>query len=331
MIDKTRFETVLNGFEKIQNIAVLGDVGVDKYTSGNVDRISPEAPVPVVEVKKEWTKLGLAANVSDNLSDLGVTSDLFGVIGNDVHGKIFEDLLGKSGLTTKSLVKSDTRSTTFKERVVAGTQQICRIDYETQEPIDETSKSSLLEKIDQKLGKIDGIILEDYGKGLFDERFTQEVIALAKRNKVLVTVDPSRKNPATWYKGATLFKPNFKEASIIMDRLGFSEERKPERICEILIDKLNFDNVVVTLGSEGMVSMSKDSQTKKIPTIARDVFDVSGAGDTSIAVLTAALISGGNLEEAVWTANLAAGVVVAKKGTATATIDEIKTYYNRLQ
>ncbi len=331
MIDSKRLLSILDKFEEINGIAVVGDVGVDKYTSGNVERISPEAPVPVIEVTKEWTKLGLAANVSDNLVDLGIASTLFGVIGKDNHGHIFEGLLKERGLNTKGLVHSSERLTTFKERVVAGPQQICRIDYETQKEMDEKSKDALLEKLHKQLPSFGGIILEDYGKGLFDERFTQEVIALGRRNKVLITVDPSRKNPASWYKGATLFKPNYKEACIIMDQLGYREERKPEKICEILIDELDFENVVVTLGAEGMVSLSKDSKPQRIPTIARDVYDVSGAGDTSIAVLTAALLSGANLEEAIWTANLAAGVVVAKKGTATTTVDEIKGYFNKLQ
>lgn len=324
MIDKKRFQEILSNMESIEKIAVLGDVGVDKYTLGSVDRISPEAPVPVLSVEKEWVKLGLAANVSDNLLELNIDSALFGVIGEDEHANVFEDLLESRSLSTWGIVRSKKRMTTFKERIVAKTQQICRIDYETSNSLDDQSKTLLLDRLKEFGEDFGAIVLEDYAKGLFDEEFCREVIKYFNSINKVIAVDPSRTNPVNWYKNASLVKPNLKEARILMNQLGFTNTQTPEEMCKVFIDKLELENVVITLGEEGMVSMNKnDNKVTQIPTVAKAVYDVSGAGDTCVALLTSGLLAGASIHEASVIANLGAGVVVGKKGTATVKVQEL--------
>lgn len=328
MISKERFEEILQSYSKVRNIAVLGDVGVDKYTAGRVDRISPEAPVPVVRVEKEWVKLGLAANVSDNFSELGIKTTLCGVIGDDQHAHVFEELLEDRNLSTWGLVRSKERATTFKERIVAGGQQICRVDYETVDATDAESKAALISRLKEFANDIDALIIEDYAKGLFDKELTQEVIKIFKDQGKLVCVDPSRSSNPMIYKGADLFKPNLKEAKLVLKSLGLDENLSAEKMCEALMKELDLSQVVITLGAQGMISLDKKSGAcKRIPTMAKDVFDVSGAGDTSIALLCASLVAGASLEEASVMANIGAGIVVGKRGTATVSRQEMKEYF----
>lgn len=328
-----RFETITKAFSSLNPVLVLGDLGVDKYTFGEVKRISPEAPVPVLEVSKEWDKLGLAANVSDNLKSLGVESTLCGVIGDDSRASLVESLLEERKLKTWGLVRDSKRMTTYKERVTTSTQQICRVDYETKDSIDAETEKRIINRMSEFSKDHSALVIEDYGKGLITEDLCQKIIPMFKDGGKLVAVDPSRSTPPTWYKGATLLKPNKAEALIMANALGYFKETNLETIAKLLIDKLSLEKIIITLGPDGMcmVDTKLDGKLKLIPTVANEVFDVSGAGDTTIAAVMSALISGASLEEAAWVGNCAAGVVVGKRGTALCTMNELKDYFNRLR
>lgn len=332
MIPRDRFDNILSKFSSINPIMVVGDIGVDKYTFGEVRRISPEAPVPVLEVQKEWMKLGLAANVSDNLKSMGVESTLCGVIGDDTNANKLEDLMDENSLKTWGIVRDETRMTTFKERVVTEVQQVCRVDYETKEAISNDTYFRLKDRFEQFKSDHSAIIIEDYGKGLLRETVISYLVEQGKEMNKLVAVDPSRTTPPTWYKGATLLKPNRVECEIMVKALGYNHQPTVNEMAEILVDKLELEKIIITLGAEGMAMLdTKNSdKIKIIPTVAKEVFDVSGAGDTAISAIVASLAAGATLEEAGWIGNCASGVVVAKKGTALVTVEELKEHYQDL-
>ncbi len=328
-----RFNEIIAQFSTLNPVLVVGDLGVDKYTYGEVKRISPEAPVPVLEVTKEWNKLGLAANVSDNLKSLGVNSSLCGVIGDDARANLVEHLLEERGLKTWGLVRDPSRHTTYKERVTTDIQQICRVDYETKTELDSEVLRRVNSRIEEFSENHSGVIIEDYGKGLFSESLCQDIIKSFKDKSHLTAVDPSRTTPPLWYKGVNLLKPNRLEAHMMVEALGYFKERDLNKIAEILVDKLALEKIIITLGADGMAMLdTKANQTelKIIPTAANEVFDVSGAGDTAIAAITSAILSGASLEEAAWIGNCASGVVVRKRGTALCSLDELKAYYGNL-
>jgi rfaE bifunctional protein kinase chain/domain len=332
MIPRDRFDNILSKFSSIKPIMVVGDIGVDKYTFGEVRRISPEAPVPVLEVQKEWMKLGLAANVSDNLKSMGVESTLCGVIGDDTNANKLEDLMDENSLKTWGIVRDETRMTTFKERVVTEVQQVCRVDYETKEAISNDTYFRLKDRFEQFKSDHSAIIIEDYGKGLLRETVISYLVEQGKEMGKLVAVDPSRTTPPEWYKGATLLKPNRVECEIMVQALGYNHQPTVNEMAEILVDKLELEKIIITLGAEGMAMLdTKNSdKIKIIPTVAKEVFDVSGAGDTAISAIVASLAAGATLEEAGWIGNCASGVVVAKKGTALVTVEELKEHYQDL-
>lgn len=329
ILTNERFEKIISQYPFLKPVLVVGDLGVDKYTFGEVKRISPEAPVPILEVQKEWNKLGLAANVSDNLKSLEVASTLCGVIGDDARANLVEALLEERGLKTWGLVRDSSRHTTYKERVTTATQQICRIDYETKDTISDEVNRRISTRIEEFSSHHSGVIIEDYGKGLFTETLCQKIIHDFKAKNLLVAVDPSRSTPPSWYKGATLLKPNRSESHMMVEALGYFKERKLETIASILVEKLSLEKVIITLGPDGMAMLDTkvDGKLKMIPTAANEVFDVSGAGDTAIAAISSALISGATLEEAAWIGNCASGVVVSKRGTALCSTEELREHF----
>jgi D-glycero-beta-D-manno-heptose-7-phosphate kinase len=333
ILTQERFNQITEKFTGLGPILVIGDLGVDKYTFGEVKRISPEAPVPVLEVSREWNKLGLAANVVDNLKSLGVNSTLCGIIGEDTRAELVEHLLEERGLHTWGLVRDKSRMTTYKERVTTATQQICRIDYESKTPMDHETHKRILSRIEQFSSGHSGVILEDYGKGLFTEKLCQQIISLYNEKNTLIAVDPSRSTPPLWYRGATLLKPNRQEAHMLIEALGYFKERDLEVIASLLIEKLALKKVLITLGPDGMAMLDSEADGKLhlIPTAANEVFDVSGAGDTAIAAVTSALLSGASLEEAAWVGNCASGVVVGKRGTALCTLQELSDFFEKLR
>jgi rfaE bifunctional protein kinase chain/domain len=326
-----RFNEITSKFKTIAPIVVVGDVGIDKYTFGTVQRISPEAPVPVLEVTKEWLKLGLAANISHNLASLGVKSTLCGVVGDDNNANLFDNLLENEKLNTWGIVRSTSRPTTFKERVTTNIQQICRIDYESTEAIDAETEQKVNVRINEFVKSHEALIIEDYAKGLLTQKLLASLISKFKERGHLVAVDPGRSTPPLFYKGATLLKPNLHEARIMVESLGY-KEKKLEKMAEILIDKLELEMLVITLGADGMALLDVKTapHLKIIPTVANEVFDVSGAGDTAISALTASLLAGATLVEAAWIGNCASGVVVAKKGTVTVNLLELNHFFTQL-
>lgn len=331
MLSQNRFHEILDGLTRLEPILVVGDAGIDKYTLGEVTRISPEAPVPVLEVHKEWMKLGLAANVSDNLNALQVKSTLCCVIGEDNNGKLFEHLLEDHGLQTWGVVQDAKRMTTFKERVVTSTQQICRVDYETKEPLLEETRQRFLKRIDELWNDHTSIIIEDYGKGLLSEDIIQELILRSNKDGKFLAVDPSRETPAKWYRGAKLLKPNRAEAQILAASLGHNTYDVAQ-IAKVLVEELAIEKIIITLGPEGMAMLdtTDDGKLHYIPTVAREVYDVSGAGDTAISAISACLSLGTSLEEAAWVGNCASGAVVAKRGTALVSTEELEDYFKNL-
>jgi rfaE bifunctional protein kinase chain/domain len=333
ILTQDKFHHIIKSFSDLRPILVVGDLGVDKYTFGDVKRISPEAPVPVLEVSKEWNKLGLAANVSDNLKSLEVASTICGIVGEDSRANLVEHLLEERGLNTWGLVRDKNRMTTYKERVTTSTQQICRVDYETKDLIDDETSKRVMSRISEFSQTHSGLIIEDYGKGLFTQNLCQRIIETYKERGLMVAVDPSRSTPPAWYKGATLLKPNRLEANIMIEALGYFKERNLETIAKVLVEKLQLEKVIITLGADGMAMLDTkgDGALHIIPTAANEVFDVSGAGDTAIAAITASLLSGATLEEAAWVGNCAAGVVVKKRGTALCSKQELTDYFMNLR
>lgn len=331
MIANDRFESILKQFETLKPLLIIGDIGVDKYTKGAVKRISPEAPVPVVEVYEEWNKLGLAANVSDNLQSLGVNSTLCGIIGNDANGNCLENLLEERGLSTWGVVRCPERMTTFKERVVTDVQQVCRVDYETRTDLAQETFERFSGRVSEFVESHSAVVLEDYGKGLLNEKSLPQIINLFKKNNLFISVDPSRTTNPIHYKGAHLLKPNRLESELMVKQLGYNESRV-DKIAEILFDKLELEKIIITLGAEGMAifDSKEDKELHIIPTVAREVFDVSGAGDTAISAIASSLACGASLTEAAWIGNCASGVVVGKKGTALVNQTELKDYFAEL-
>lgn len=326
-----RFDELTQSFAKLQPIFVAGDLGIDKYTFGEVRRISPEAPVPVVEVTREWLKLGLAANISHNLRTLGIDSLLCGVVGQDVNAAKFESLLEESGLKTWGVVRCDDRPTIFKERITTDTQQICRVDYEQIKPLSAESEQRLIDRLREFSSDHGALIIEDYAKGSLSEGLIQELIQEFKGQKKLVCVDPGTTTPPQYYRGASLLKPNLKEARLMASALGLKTQAV-EDVALALVDKLKLERLAITLGPEGIaiVDTQLDGRVERVPTIPTEVYDVSGAGDTAISLLCAGLMSGATLKEAAWLANCGSGVVVGKKGTATVNLEELKRFYLRL-
>ncbi|MCY4523789.1 MAG: PfkB family carbohydrate kinase [Halobacteriovoraceae bacterium] len=331
IIPRPRFEEIIKKFNGVSPVIVAGDIGIDKYTYGEVKRISPEAPVPILEVQKEWRKLGLGANVSDNLKTLGIESTLCGVIGNDRNAEAFEEMVKRRNLKTRGLVRTTRRNTILKERVITNSQQICRIDYESNHKIDQTSSDELLKRVNKLLKDHQAVIIQDYNKGTFNQKLIENLIAACKEAGKMINIDPHYQTKPESYKNATLLKPNYPESRALAFALGLKED-KLENIGDILVDKLNLEKLVITLGSHGMALLDtkKDGVLHKIPTVATEVFDVSGAGDTVIGLLTISLLSGASLEEAAWIGNGGAGVVVRKKGTATVNLDELKNFHQKL-
>ena len=328
---KSRFHKLISKFSTCKPLLVVGDIGVDKYTQGQVQRVSPEAPVPIVEVQKEWKKLGLAANVLDNLNALHIQGTLCGVCGNDKMGESLKDLLKKKNLHTGGIIDDDTRPTVVKERVGTPFQQICRIDYEQNTPIKKNIEESLLKGILDREEGHDGLIIEDYGKGVLTQSLLTTLIQTFREKKHLICVDPARTTPPSHYRGCTLLKPNQEEVSLMVEKLGYSHRDKNlQQMSEILSDKLLVEKIVITLGAKGMALYDSKGGFQLVPTVGTEVFDVSGAGDTAISVLTASLQAGSTLEEAAQMANLAASVVVKKLGTATVNLDELKAAYQKV-
>ncbi len=298
-------------------VAVVGDLICDKYVIGRVERISPEAPVPVVRVEKETYYLGGASNVALNLKSLGCEVHLFGVVGNDTCGKRLTNMIREKGLSTEKILTLEDRPTTLKTRVIAQSQQIVRFDREKILRIDKKHAFELVRGV--KESGVNAVIVSDYGKGVVSDYLIEEL----KKLGVFIAVDPKIKN-AYAYKGVDIITPNLKEAEEISGVEIASFKNGLELAAKKIIKKTGCKYLLITEGERGMSLFDKDGLILKQPSKARDVYDVTGAGDTVIAVLTAAISSGFDIKDAVRLSNAAAGVVVGKMGTATLTLEELE-------
>lgn len=307
-MDRERVRRVLKGFQDLK-ILVVGDIILDRYLYGKVERISPEAPVPVVEVEREEVRLGGAGNVSANLADLGVQTWITGVVGEDQAGEKVLDLLKSRGI--KPLLVTDSRPTTQKTRIVSLSQQLLRIDRESKEPVEGRVLSEILEIVAD--GEFDGIVVSDYAKGVV----VGDLMEGLRRKGSFFAVDPRPVN-RDLYRNASLMTPNEKELRAMTDPL--SSEGVEERAVK-LKESLSLETLVVTRGPKGMSLFLEE--IKHFPARAKEVYDVTGAGDTVIAVLTAVYLAEGDWDLACELANLCAGIVVGELGTATVTSEEI--------
>ncbi len=300
-------------------ILVIGDLMVDHYLFGSCDRISPEAPVQVVNVKEEKKVLGGAGNVVNNLLALGAEVGVMGVVGSDEAGEWLQKRLEQK---SRAILAKEDRPTTQKSRVIAASQQIVRVDREQKHPIDLAIETWLKERFDEVAKEYDLVLLSDYDKGLLTYELTQHII---RHSPVPVFVDPKR--DFAKYKGATLLKPNKKEAQEASGMV-IDDEKSLEEVGKKLKKELNLKQLLITLSEDGM-AIFEDGMIR-IPTVAKEVYDVTGAGDTVLAALGYGVARGMSLVEAAKFANLAAGVVVGKVGAATATLEEIEEYERSL-
>ncbi len=319
---KSRLLGFIDRFHKAHAL-VVGDFILDEFVWGNVNRISPEAPVPVVNVERQSFLPGGALNVANNIRSLKGIVYPCGVVGRDLYGRMLLKIMRREKIETGGVIYDRGRKTSLKTRVIAHSQQVVRFDRETVLDLKPIETKQILQFVKDRLKEVRVIIIEDYGKGVVTPELIHSLVKLAKTNKIPVLVDPKEKNFAS-YKGVTAITPNKKEA---LSAYGMSGGKIPElsEVGKGLLRKFSCEAVLVTLGEEGMALFEKDGTLTKIPTVAREVYDVSGAGDTVIAVFGLALAAGASMKEAAILSNVAAGVVVGKLGTATLTQPEFKT------
>ncbi|NCB55211.1 MAG: D-glycero-beta-D-manno-heptose-7-phosphate kinase [Epsilonproteobacteria bacterium] len=304
------------------NILVIGDVMLDHYLWGKCERISPEAPVQVVDIQKESTVLGGAGNVVNNLLSLGANVGVLSVVGQDENADELVRMLEISGADVEGIVREVGRKTGKKSRVIASHQHVVRYDSESKEPISQMSIDTLVSHYEKMLPHVDLVLLSDYGKGVLTHALTCHVIALARAKSKLILVDP-KGDDYRKYAGATLVTPNKKEASLAT-KIAIVDDESLQKAGMSLKERLNLEYAVITLSEDGMALFGETFM--KMPTVAREVYDVTGAGDTVLAALGYALACDLSIQEAASFANKAAAVVVGKLGSATATFDEIEAY-----
>lgn len=301
---------------------VLGDLMLDRFIWGKVNRISPEAPVPVVHVTHETAYPGGAANVARNLAEFGIQGMIGGMIGNDDNGEILTRLLKESHITTDGILQCSSYPTIVKTRIIARHQQVVRVDREKKQQPSPAEIQQLVNRLDDILPNVDAVIMEDYAKGFLSQELADRVISLARQHNKIITVDPNPGNPVQW-SGTTLIKPNRYEALVAAGIPPDQEDVEWQTVGDKLIKQWNTANILITLGEKGMILFHPPDEPYFTPTRAREVYDVSGAGDTVIAFFTASLAAGLDWNDAAEIANHAASVVVAKLGTATVKPDEL--------
>ncbi len=304
-----------------KKIAIVGDMMLDVYFKGDVKRISPEAPVPVIEVENEFFRFGGAANCALNIQSLGGIPLPIGVIGYDTNGSVFTSLLEEHKIDQTGILIDDERPTTTKTRVISDSQHIVRIDKEQKNYINTKLQKKIFDFIKKIIKDLDGIILQDYNKGVLTPYLIKKIISLANKNNILITVDPKFNN-FSLYKNVTVFKPNRKEAE---DVLGIKIKKDDDisKAGKLLVKKLKAKNVLITLGEGGVAVFQNNGIEKRLPTKARKVADVSGAGDTVISTLTMALAAGADILQASYLANYAGGLVCEEVGIVPIEIDKL--------
>lgn len=319
-INKKRLEEILDRIRG-KRIAVLGDLMLDRYFWGSVSRISPEAPVPVVDMESEQTRLGGAANVAMNIRSLGGEPFLIGVVGDDSSGKRLRDILTESKFPSGGIVTDPSRPTTVKTRIIAHGQHVVRIDRESRNDIAPDIQERILKVLQENIASIDGIIIEDYNKGVVVKSLITQTIDFLRKSKKIIAVDPKFNNFFE-YRNVSIFKPNRKEAEEALGTKLRSEEDVLGAGKEIL-NRLHVEHVLLTRGEMGMSLFESSGNVFHTPTKARNVADVSGAGDTVIATLTLAMAGGATVREAATLANYAGGVVCGYVGIVPIQRDEL--------
>jgi D-beta-D-heptose 7-phosphate kinase/D-beta-D-heptose 1-phosphate adenosyltransferase len=300
-------------------VVIVGDIMLDRYLVGDTERLSPEAPVPVVTVRERTAKLGGAANVAMNVAALGARSLLVGVVGDDTDGATIRQELAVGRLDDRYVLSVAGRPTTSKTRIISRSQQIVRIDDEVETLLDGSDLDKLVRVARDALSDADALLLEDYNKGALPPKLIAAAMEIARRRGIPIVVDPKFRQFFE-YAGATVFKPNRRE---LESALGAAVDLKNGNALPEVLARLKVDNLLVTLGAEGMVLVMKDGSLTHIPSIARSIYDVSGAGDTVTAWMGAALAAGASVREAAQLANYAAGVEVSKAGVATVSPEEV--------
>ena len=304
-----------------KRVAVVGDIMIDRYYWGSVHRVSPEAPVPVVDVESESVRLGGAANVANNIRALGGIPILVGLVGGDHPGHMLKELLEEQNLSTEGIVTDPSRPTTIKTRVIAAGQHVVRVDYESKADCPGPLLHRLVDAVKYGIQSLDAILIEDYNKGVVTRDVIRELTGLATKHGKVITVDPKFNNFLE-YKNVTVFKPNRREVEEVLGgRLRSDDDvlRAGNRLLELLGAR----NVLLTRGEQGMSLFESDGTVTNIKTFADSVQDVSGAGDTVISTLTLALATGMDVKEACLLSNCAAGVVVKSVGIVPITPDEL--------
>jgi len=331
----SKLKGILSKFPKA-NILVVGDLILDEYIWGNVDRISPEAPVPVVWANKRTYVPGGAANVANNIRALDAKVCLVGVTGRDKNTDILFSELKKRRINTKGIFIEPKRHTTLKTRILAGHQQVVRVDWEHTDPLPRDLNERIIKFLQKNILDYDAIIIEDYGKGVVNMHLLEKLIGLAKIHRKIITVDP-KEDHFPYYLGVTAITPNRRELENAIRNLKIKDTTNRFRLNSdrLFIDKdietaasqiikyLELKSLLVTLGEQGMKLFEKDGRITHIPTVAQEVFDVSGAGDTVIGTFTLGLCCNGTLLDSAYIANFAAGIVVGKVGTAVTTRKEL--------
>ena len=302
-------------------ILVIGDLMLDEYLWGEVDRISPEAPVQVVAIQKEDFTLGGAGNVVNNAVSLGAKVSTAGVIGTGRNGQLLLERFNQLDVDTSLIIQEPDRTTTQKTRIIASNQHVLRIDRETKQDISEPILEKMIRLIEDKMPDIDVVLISDYGKGLITKNLLSKVIASAKKHEKMIIVDPKGLDFSK-YSGVSLLTPNKKEAALASG-VEINDESSLEKAANKILENIRLDNLLITCGKDGMVLFEKNKKPFRVRAKSRQVFDVSGAGDTVLAVFGLALASGASIHNSVALANTAAGIVVGKVGTATVSKQEL--------
>ncbi|MFH1888704.1 MAG: D-glycero-beta-D-manno-heptose-7-phosphate kinase [Candidatus Omnitrophota bacterium] len=321
-------EKIINRFAKAK-ILVLGDVILDEYIGGSVDRISPEAPVPVVWADTHTFVPGGAANVASNIRSFGAGVCLAGVIGKDKNAALLLSELKKKKINTSGIFSENRRHTTVKTRIIAGHQQVVRVDWEHTHPLTQKLNKRIVGFVKNNIDGFDAIIIEDYGKGVINMHLLEEIIALSRARRKIISVDPKEEH-FQYYRGVTSITPNRRELENAIRNLRIKDisnafkfntdklftDKDIDSAAREILKYLGLESLLVTLGEHGMRLFEKGGRLTHIPTVAQEVFDVSGAGDTVISSFTLALCCGASKLEAAHIANFSAGIVVGKLGTA---------------
>jgi len=316
----SRFEKIISRF-KFQNIFVIGDIMVDEYIWGDVERISPEAPVPVVEVKKQEIILGGAGNVIKNLVALGGKVTAASVVGNENYGNLILETLKSFKVNTKCVFIDESRITTKKTRILAAHQQVLRVDKETRNPISYEFQKKILKFYKKNIEEFSCILVSDYLKGVVTDEISQEIIYLANKKNKIIVIDPKGYDFSK-YRYATVLTPNKSEAEIA-SKIKIKDDNSIIQSGSVLIDELDLKAILITRGEEGMTFIEDSGEAYHIPAYAKEVFDVTGAGDTVLSTFGLSLSSGASYFEAAQIANLAASIVVGKVGTAVVSKEEL--------